>query len=108
MVRKNVVKILHNLLLQKGIDVSKIIIFGSYAKNKTTPDSDIDFIVISKDLQGKDIFERVKLTCGVHRALVKKIKKPADIMYYSEKEWKNRNSLVVNAAREEGIIYNWK
>lgn len=99
-------EVLRELFQQRGINISKIIVFGSYARGKEVQDSDIDIIIISKDFRGKDIFEKVELTKGVHRELVKKIKKPVDIMYYSDVEWNESYSLIINAARQEGeIIY---
>jgi len=35
------------LLKQQGVNISKIILFGSYAKGKASPDSDIDVVVVS-------------------------------------------------------------
>jgi len=99
-------EILRELFRQKGISIYKIVIFGSYAKRIQRPGSDIDIIIISKDFRNKDIFERVKLAKGVHRELVNRIKKPFDIMYYSDKEWDKGHSLIINAAKEEGeVIY---
>jgi predicted nucleotidyltransferase len=43
-------------LKQKGITVDRVILYGSYAKGKTRPDSDIDVAVISKNF-GKDQVE---------------------------------------------------
>jgi len=48
----------------------------------------------------------VKLVSGIHRELVEKIIMPVDIMYYSPEEWEKGNSLIINAAREEGeVVY---
>jgi predicted nucleotidyltransferase len=41
---------------QEGIPVDRVILYGSYAKGKTRPDSDIDVAVISKNF-GKDRIE---------------------------------------------------
>ena len=99
-------KILRELFQLRGISIYKIVIFGSYAKRMQRQDSDIDIIIISKDFRNKDIFERVELTRGIHRELVNRIKKPFDIMYYSDKEWDKGHSLIINAAKEEGeVIY---
>ncbi|MBI3583852.1 MAG: nucleotidyltransferase domain-containing protein [Nitrospinae bacterium] len=109
MAKKEIVKIskiLRELLKQRGIDIYKIVIFGSYAKKRVSRDSDIDMMIISKDFRNKDIFERVELAGGVHRELVKRFKKPFDIMYYSDKEWNRGFSLIMNTAKREGnIIY---
>ena len=99
-------KILLNLFQRRGIKITKIAIFGSYAKGRQKVDSDIDIIIVSPDFRNKDIFEKVKLTTGIGRELVKRTKKPYDIMYYSDLEWSRGHSLIINAAKKEGkIIY---
>lgn len=109
MVKKTAIKLgktLQQLLRQRGITVEKIVVFGSYARDKEKKDSDIDVIIVSPDFRNKDIFEKVELTSGIHRALVKKTNKPVDIMYYSDIEWSESYSLVINAAKREGeVIY---
>lgn len=109
MAKRDVIKIgrtLIELLKGRGISLNKIVIFGSYAKGTAEKESDIDIIVVSEDFRGKDVFEKVELTSGVHRELVKRIKKPFDIMYYSDTEWNKGYSLIINAAKREGqIIY---
>jgi len=109
MVNKEIIaikKILLSLFQKKGIKITKIAIFGSYAKGKQKENSDIDIIIVSSDFRNKDIFEKVKLTTGIGRELVKRTKKPFDIMYYSDLEWNKGHSLIINAAKKEGkIIY---
>ena len=108
MANKDVVKaerILRRLLEVRGIGINKIIVFGSYIKNTMTADSDMDFIVVSKDLRNKDIFERVEFTSGIHRDLVRRIRKPVDIVYYSDKEWEKGNSILIREVKENGVIY---
>lgn len=46
-------EVLGNLLEQKGINASKIILFGSYAKSTETEDSDIDLIIVSPAFRDK-------------------------------------------------------
>ena len=107
MVKREIIKIkkiLKTLLKERGIDVEKIVVFGSYAKSKEKKDSDIDIMIVSKDFRNKDIFQRVELTRGIHRRLIDEIMKPFDIMYYSDEEWVAGNSLIINAAKEEGIV----
>lgn len=95
-------KTLCELLHLKGITIKKIVLFGSYAKGREKVSSDFDIIVVSKDFRGKDIFEKVELVSGIHRELVKKVKKPFDIVYYSDTEWNKGHSLIINAAKKEG------
>lgn len=107
MAKKDLIKtknILLELLPQKGISIDKIVVFGSYAKGRARPDSDIDLIVVSKQFRGKDVFDQIEMIRGVHRELVKRVKKPFDILYYSDTEWKRGDSLIISAAKREGKV----
>ena len=105
--RKNIkaVNILKELVKQRGMALDKIVVFGSYARGEEKKGSDIDIIIVSRDFEGKDIFDRVEIASGLHRELVEKTMMPADIMYYSPTEWEQGNSLIINQAKEEGIVY---
>jgi len=92
------------LLEEKGISLFKIVIFGSYARARQREDSDIDIIVVSKDFRDKSLFERVRLTTGIGRQMVHRFKKPIDLLFYSDEEWERSNSLILNAARHEGVV----
>lgn len=109
MVKKEIItakEVLLELLKDRSINVKKIVVFGSYIRNKHREDSDMDIIVVSTNFRNKDIFEKVKMTRGIHRELVRRVKKPFDIMYYSDKEWGNSLSLIANMAKNEGkVIY---
>ena len=99
-------EILRELFCEKGISLYKIVVFGSYAKGLQREESDIDIIIVSRDFRDKGIFERVELTTGIGREIVRRTKKPFDIMYYSDIEWSHGDSLVINAAKEKGeVIY---
>jgi len=68
MVNKEIIGIketLLNLFQKKGIKITKIAIFGSYAKGRQKVDSDIDIIIVSPDFRNEDIFEKVELTTGI-------------------------------------------
>ena len=100
-------RILLGLFRKRNISISRIVVFGSYAKGIETEDSDIDLIVVSRDFRNKDIFERVALTRGIHRELVREVMRPFDIMYYSDEEWEKGDSLIINAAQKEGeVVYS--
>ena len=48
------------LLKQQGLSVSKVILFGSYARGRANPDSDIDIVVVSNQF-GQDMAEEMML-----------------------------------------------
>ncbi len=80
--------------------------FGSYARGVQREDSDVDIIIVSRDFRDNSVFERVDLTTGIGRELVRKVKKPFDLLFYSDAEWNGDRSLVINIAKKEGeIIY---
>jgi len=93
---------LKNLLEEKNIPVDKIILFGSWARNSETEESDIDIIIVSKSFRKKNIIEKSKMTSGIHWSLVDKFRKAFDILYYSDIEWKNSNSIIISEAKEYG------
>jgi predicted nucleotidyltransferase len=106
-VKANIRKILLQRLAQRRIHINKIIIFGSYAKRRQREESDIDLIIVSRDFRDKDIFERASLTTGIGRELVRRTGKPFDIMFYSDREWEEGNSIIITAARQEGeVVYS--
>jgi uncharacterized protein len=94
--------VLRDLLLAKNIRAQQIILFGSQVEEKESPNSDIDLIVVSKDFRNLDIFEKIQRVNGVHKGLVKKVRKPFDIMYYSDIEWERRDSIIINEAWKKG------
>lgn len=64
--RKKILNYL-SLLKKEGIEIEKAILFGSYAKGKAKPYSDIDVCLLSKQF-GKNIFkEEVKVAQIAHR-----------------------------------------
>lgn len=70
-------------------------LFGSYAKNKATPTSDIDLFV-SSNLSGLKFFEMVEV-------LREKLKKKVDVL--NQKQLENNSVLVEEILREGIKIY---
>ncbi|MCK9421324.1 MAG: nucleotidyltransferase domain-containing protein [Bacteroidales bacterium] len=63
-------------ILVSGIDARQVYLFGSYAQNKATSDSDIDIFVVA-DLNGK---KKIEITQRARRLLLKKVFMPVDIL----------------------------
>ena len=108
MAKNKVIKALsfmEQCLKESGLNISKIILFGSQAKGMATKESDVDVVIISDDFKGKDIFERALLTKDAEIKTIKKFLIPFDIVTMTEEEWENSNSLIREFAREGEIIY---
>lgn len=80
---------LHQYLLERGIQVSNIALFGSHLNGNTNADSDIDFIVISDSFINKTIFDRAEMMIGVEEKVIQKFDVPLDILLKTPKEFED-------------------
>jgi len=86
------------------IDPEKIFIFGSYAKNEQREDSDLDIMVVLKDI-AKYRRSRLNIITSLRKALME-INIPKDILVFDEKEieeWKNSQNHIISRALNNGI-----
>ena len=104
--KKEILGIITRSFKDRRISLGKIVLFGSFARNRQGEQSDIDLIIVSRDFRGKSLFKRVELTTGINLELVRKTRKPFELLYYSDLEWKKGDSVIISAAKSEGeIIY---
>ena len=108
MVKRKVIRaigFLETCLKEKGLNISRIILFGSQAYGKVTHESDVDIAIISNDFKDKDIFERARLTKDAEIMTLKKFMMPLDIITLTSEEFENRNSLIAEYARKGIVVY---
>jgi len=84
------------------VELNRIVLFGSYAKNKQTIDSDIDLIIVSKNFRNETYFKRIDKVLNLNAALVKKMKKPFDLLLYSDIEWNDSATMMIREAKKNG------
>ncbi len=87
-------------LREMGVDVSKIVLFGSYAYGIPHDDSDIDVVVVSKTFEGKDGWERIKLLSKA----IYRLWEPIEAIAKTPEEWEHSDSLIVQYARQGEIV----
>jgi len=92
-------------LKDKGLNISKIILFGSQAKGESTEESDIDILIISNDFRNKDIFERVELIKEAEIKTIKKFMIPLDIITMTQEEFESETSLIAEYVKDGEVIY---
>lgn len=102
---KDAVTFLQQCLIETGLDVSKIIIFGSQSRDNAAEDSDIDIAIISKDFHNKDIFERARLTKDAEIKTIRKFMIPLDIVTLTSEEFENETSPVAEFAKSGKIMF---
>jgi predicted nucleotidyltransferase len=108
MVKKSTLKavaFMKERLQQTGVNVQKIIVFGSQAKGKYNADSDIDIIVISNDFKNKDIFKRARLTKDAEIMTIRRFMIPLDIVTMTPEELADDESLLSDYARTGEVVY---
>lgn len=66
-------------LLKRAANPVKIILFGSYATGKADKDSDLDFLVVEKELKARRM-EMVRLS-----DVLRPLRIPVDVLVASEK-----------------------
>jgi uncharacterized protein len=84
---EDLIKFLKESLIQQGINVDSIALFGSALRGEIKEGSDIDLIIISPDFMEKDIFERSQMTMKAEIKLQKKFGIPIDILNLTPEEY---------------------
>ena len=102
---KEVITFFEKCLRNTGLNISKIIIFGSYAYGKPTEESDIDIVIVSKDFKKKNIFERAKLTKEAEIRTIKKFVIPLDIITMTPEELKSGRSIISDYAKNGKVLF---
>lgn len=88
-------------ILRKAADPVKIMLFGSYAQGRPSEDSDLDILVIEKELRTRRK-EMVRL-----RRLLRPLRIPVDVIVVSEKvfnEWATTPGNIFYEAASEGRV----
>jgi len=93
-------ELIKNILRDRNITVDRIVIFGSYARGNYAGSSDIDIAIVSRDFDGKDVFQKAEMLKGLKWTLVEKFELAFDIVPVSLKQWQESSSLVVDFIKE--------
>jgi uncharacterized protein len=88
---EEVIAFLKQALIQDGIHVDSIALFGSALSGNMDKDSDIDLIIISSDFRNLDLFERAKRTMKPEMETLSKFKIPMDIINLYPEEYNESN-----------------
>lgn len=102
---KEAINFFKQQLKNEGLNISKIILFGSQANRTATEESDIDLVVVSEDFSGKDIFERAKLLSKVDVMTIKKFMIPLDVIMMSPEDFESETSIIAAYARQGTVVY---
>ncbi|MBI5235523.1 MAG: nucleotidyltransferase domain-containing protein [Deltaproteobacteria bacterium] len=91
-------------LRRNGVDISRIILFGSRLTGRGSDDSDIDLVVVSDAFDGKDIFARVGMLKDAEVATIKRYMVPLDVIALTPDEYDNGDSLAAAYAKRGEVV----
>lgn len=101
-----IVKFLTDRLIESGMNVYKVVLFGSYYKGKPHKDSDIDIAIISDDFKKKDIWHRAPLTHDAEIAVIRKFNIAIDLIKLTVDEYENETRMIASYVKEGKVIYS--
>jgi len=87
-------------LESKGIRVSRLILFGSYATGRYREGSDIDVVVISPDFDGKGYWERIDILSDA----IYEVFQPIEALAMTPEEWENGESSLAEYAKSGEVV----
>lgn len=101
----DIISFFKDKLADNGLNVAKIVLFGSHANGNAGGESDLDLVVVSDDFQDKNIFERVNLIGNARAAVVMNFRVPVDIILMTPDEFENEKSPVADECRDGIVVF---
>lgn len=101
----NAVLYLRKRVEENGVRVDRMVLFGSHAKGNATRESDIDVVIVSEDFQGKDLFERARITGKAEMETIHKYRVPFDIVTMTPEEFDSGDSILADYAHEGKVVF---
>jgi predicted nucleotidyltransferase len=87
-------------IVEKGIRIHDLVLFGSSITGVMSAGSDIDIAVISDDFSGMDMIARTLLTKDAELNTIRKYRIPLDIITLTTDEYRDQNSLFLRNVRK--------
>ena len=96
----NIIEQFKLTLTNKGIDIDRIVLFGSHATETQRPDSDIDLIVISDTFRDMGYWQRIDVLADA----ISDIFQPIEAVGMTNEEWNNKTFMTAEYARRGELV----
>ena len=107
-VDRNVLDVIRQVILEEagrlGLEVERVILFGSRARGDAREDSDYDILVVVKGSIHRKL--KIKFYGRVHRRLVETLETPVDLVVVSSSYWREYSRVpgtILYPAAHEGV-----
>jgi predicted nucleotidyltransferase len=94
------IKSFRDALVSKGINIDRIILFGSHADKTADEDSDIDLVVISENFKDMDYWQRIDVLSDA----IADVFKPIEAIGMTQEEFDNRSFMAADYARGGVVV----
>jgi len=92
-------------LEESGLEIEKMILFGSAARNSMNEDSDLDFAVISGSFGNVNSKDRTLLKKSALISAIRKYQIPIDLFTLTPEEFEQRTQTIAYYAAEGKELY---
>lgn len=96
----NIVGQFRRSLVDKGIVIDRIVLFGSHAVGNQRPDSDIDLVVISDTFKDMDYWQRINLLADA----ISDVFQPIEATGMTNAEWNSEAFSAAGYARSGQVV----
>ncbi len=83
-------------LVENGIIVDRVILYGSHAKQTQREDSDINIVVISDSFEGMDYWERIDVISDA----ICEVFQPIEAFAMTKNEWDSKTFIAADFAKD--------
>ena len=101
--KKSALKIISDfkkVLKDKGIEINKLILYGSYAALTQREGSDIDLVVVSDSFKGMGYWQRLDIISDA----IYEVFQPIEAVCLTTEEWDNKASIIVEYAKRGELV----
>jgi predicted nucleotidyltransferase len=85
----------------RGINIDKLILYGSYPRGDYREGSHIDLILISEDFKNHDYWSRIDILSEA----IYDVFAPIEVVGFTPEEWNNQTSPLYDYAEQGVILY---
>jgi len=89
-------------LSHHGVEATRIVLYGSYARGDWREWSDIDLIVISPNFEDKEYWDRIEI---LSKAICD-VWEPIEAVAMTPEEWEKGESMIAQLARDGETVFS--